>query len=201
MSSNNSPKSPNNSMVHTLFDKPNSPRASPRASPSASPRASKTNANKEVIYTLQDWLSNTHMTLLFPGKVLTVFSIILLGAFIKTAPRKSLEFLDSYFSLSILFAFPFLFVYLIDWPTGLLVATIVVIIYARLQNQEEEGFTGSSETTLVSDPKRWFVEKTLGETPLGTVSKEVDQLKYKNNDSKTSSSSSMSNTRSSSGTK
>lgn len=197
MSSNNSPKSPNNSMVHTLFDKPNSPRASP----SASPRASKTNANKEVIYTLQDWLSNTHMTLLFPGKVLTVFSIILLGAFIKTAPRKSLEFLDSYFSLSILFAFPFLFVYLIDWPTGLLVATIVVIIYARLQNQEEEGFTGSSETTLVSDPKRWFVEKTLGETPLGTVSKEVDQLKYKNNDSKTSSSSSMSNTRSSSGTK
>lgn len=184
-------------MVHTLFDKPNSPRASP----SASPRASKTNANKEVIYTLQDWLSNTHMTLLFPGKVLTVFSIILLGAFIKTAPRKSLEFLDSYFSLSILFAFPFLFVYLIDWPTGLLVATIVVIIYARLQNQEEEGFTGSSETTLVSDPKRWFVEKTLGETPLGTVSKEVDQLKYKNNDSKTSSSSSMSNTRSSSGTK
>jgi len=130
-----------------------------------------------------------------------VFSIILLGAFIKTAPRKSLEFLDSYFSLSILFATPFLFVYLIDWPTGLLVATIVVIIYARLQNQEEEGFTGSSETTLVSDPKRWFVEKTLGETPLGTVSKEVDKLKYKNNDSKTSSSSSMSNIRSSSGTK
>lgn len=181
-------------MVHTLFDKPNSPKASPKAS--------KANANKEVTYTLQDWLSNTHMTLLFPGKVLTVFSIILLGAFIKTAPRKSLEFLDSYFSLSILFATPFLFVYLIDWPTGLLVATIVVIIYARLQNQEEEeGFTGSSETTLVSDPKRWFVEKTLGETPLGTVNKEVDQLKYKNNDSKTSSSTSMSNTRSSSGTK
>lgn len=188
-------------MVHTPFNKPNSPRASPRASSSASPKAK---PNKELTYTLQDWLSNTHITLLFPGKVLTVFSIILLGAFIKTAPRKSLEFLDSYFSLSILFASPFLFVYLIDWPTGLLVATIVVIIYARLQNQEqeqEEGFTGSSETTLVSDPKRWFVEKTLGETPLGTVSKEVDQLKYKNNDSKTSSSSSMSNTRSSSGTK
>lgn len=182
--------------MHTPLNKGPSPNASPKVSPKAK-------GNKEVIYTLQDWMSNTHVTLLFPLKILTVFGMILLGAFIKTAPRKSLEFLDSYFSISILFTLPFFFVYMIDWPTGLLAATIVVIIYARIHNheEEEEGFTGTSETTIVSDPKRWFVEKTLGETPLGTVSKEVQQLKYKNDDQKTNSSNSMSTTRSSSGTK
>lgn len=178
--------------MHIPLNKGPSPKASPRAKP-----------DKEIIYSLQDWMSNTHGTLLFPLKVLTVFGMIVLGAFIKTAPRKSLDFLDSYFSLSILFTLPFLFVYLVDWPTGLLAATIVVIIYARINNQEdeEEGFTGSSETTIISDPKRWFVEKTLGETPLGTVNKEVQQMKYKNDDQKTNSSNSMSIARSSSGTK
>ena len=182
--------------MHTPLNKGPSPRASPMASPRGK-------GDKEILYTLQDWMTNTHGTLLFPLKVLTVFGMILLGAFIKTAPRKSLEFLDSYFSLAILFTLPFLSVYLVDWPTGLLAATIVVIIYARLytQEHEEEGFTGSSETTIVSDPKRWFVEKALGETPLGTVNKEVSQLKYKHDDQKTNSSNSMSISRSSGGTK
>jgi len=194
MSSNNSPKTPNNSAVHTPIEKPSSPKPSRKAN---------TAKAEKIIYSLEEWMTNAHSTLLFPMKILTVFAMILLGAFIGTAPRKSLEFLDSYVSLSLLYAVPFAFVYYFDWPTGLLVATIVVTLYARLnkQEEEEEGFTGTSETMIVSDPTRWFVEKALGETPLGTVSKEVDQVKYKNNDPKTNSSNSMSISRSSSGTK
>jgi hypothetical protein len=194
MSSNNSPKTPNNSAVHTPIEKPSSPKPSRKAN---------TGRDKEIIYSLEEWITNAHSTLRFPMKILTVFTMILLGTFIETAPRKSLEFLDSYVSLSLLFVLPFAFVYYFDWPTGLLVATIVVIVCARINKheQEEEGFSGTSEMTLVSDSTRWFVEKALGETPLGTVSKEVDQVKYKNNDSKTNSSTSMSNSRSSSGTK
>ena len=192
MSTNNSPKVINNSTVHTSIN--NSPRASPRASPKG---------NKTIIYSLEEWLTNTHSTLIFPMKVLTVFGMIIVGAFIETAPRKSLNFLDSYIGVSFLYAIPFFFLHMVDWPTGLLAATISVLIYARLHKQEssDEGFTGSSETTIVSDPNRWFVEKVLGEIPLGTVNKNVKSLVYKNDDQRTNSSNSMSNPRSSSGTK
>jgi hypothetical protein len=49
-----------------------------------------------------------------------------------------------------------------------------LIIFTRLQESDvDEGFMDSPETTIVSNPNRWFVEKILGERPVAISSDRV----------------------------
>ena len=181
--------------------KATSPRAtSPRAtSPKAtSPKAA--NAPEvEIDTSILSWLTNTHSVLHWPLTILSVAGLIILGSFVEIAPRKSLEFLDNPLGSSLFFIIPFLITILIDWPTGLLAATVSLVIFARLQKQDSsEGFsdvtdTNDKSTKLISSPHRWFIERVLGESPLAISSDRINTTSANNNDIR-SSSSSMSNT-------
>jgi hypothetical protein len=181
---------------------PNSPRAvanSPRAvanSPKAtSPKAA---TEIEIDTSLLSWVTNTHSVLHWPLTILSVIGLIVLGSFVEIAPRKSLEFLDNPLGSSLFFIIPFLISILIDWPTGLLAATVSLIIFARLQRQDpSEGFsdvtdTNDISTKLISSPHRWFIERVLGESPLAISSDRINTKSVDNTNIR-SSSSSMSN--------
>jgi hypothetical protein len=167
---------------------------------------------------LEAWIYNIRTVLHFPGTVLTVAGLLVAGAFAETAPRKSLEFLDSILGQALLFLLPLFLALMLDWPTGLLAGSICLIIFARLQKAEpdsevQEGFASSLDasndtgsdtvhnTKIVSSNKRWFVEKVLGETPIAISSDRITVKRYEDNDNRTSSSSSMSSDHSSDGTK
>ena len=180
----------------------NSPKAtSPRAtSPKAtSPKAANATTELEIDTSILSWLTNTHSVLHWPLTILSVAGLIILGSFVEIAPRKSLEFLDNPLGSSLFFIIPFLITILIDWPTGLLAATVSLVIFARLQKQDSsEGFsdvtdTNDKSTKLISSPHRWFIERVLGESPLAISSDRINTTSANNNDIR-SSSSSMSNT-------
>jgi hypothetical protein len=154
---------------------------------------------------LESWIYNIRTVLHFPGTILTIAGLLLAGGFAETAPRKSLEMLDSSIGHALFFIVPLFLALMLDWATGLLAASICLIIFARLQKADpdsevEEGFA-NADTKIVSDTQRWFVEKALGETPIAISSDRVTVKRYEDNDSRTSSSSSMSSNYSSDGTK
>ena len=160
----------------------------------------------EMDTSLKGWLFNTHTTIKSPMTVISVILLLIAGSFAEIAPRKSLEFLDSTLGSMLLFVSPFVVSGILDWPTGLLTAVISLIIVARLQRYEvSEGFgnngddDGSMITELIPNPKRWFVEKILGETPIAISSDRVSSSKMKDIDTRTSSSSSMSSSGTSDG--
>jgi hypothetical protein len=93
----------------------------------------------------------------------------------------------------------------LDWPTGLLTAVISLILVARLEdNDVSEGFATSDDlstmTELIPNPKRWFVEKVLGETPIAILSDRVSSSEMRDINTRTSSSSAMSSAGTSDGT-
>jgi hypothetical protein len=178
--------------------------ASPKGSPKAgSPKAGSPKAEKvpEIDMSLEAWIYNIRTVLHFPAMVITVISLLISGSFIESASRKSLEMLDNVFGKILGFALPIGIAYMIDWQTGLLAAAVSLILFARLQRHDtEEGFlsginTGSDSvqsTKIVSNTHRWFVEKVLGEMPLAISSDRIQTKRYDDNDTRTSSSSSMS---------
>ena len=126
------------------------------------------------------WLSNIHSVLRFPATALSVAGLLVLGVFVGSAPRKSLELLDNTFGLVLFFVLPMIITNLLDWPTGLLAATVSLIVFARLQKEDSsEGFSNSVDntneqvTTVISNPTRWFIEKVLGERPVAISSDRV----------------------------
>jgi hypothetical protein len=168
-----------------------SPKALPKPT---SPKA--TVASEEIDFTLISWLTNIHSVLHSPLKILSVIGLLVLGSFVEIAPRKSIEFLDNTVGRSLFFILPFLISILIDWPTGLLAATVSLIIFARLQKQDaSEGFSdvtegsGNSSTQLISSPHRWFIERMLGESPIAISSDRVTTSTSMNNGIRSSSSS------------
>jgi len=152
----------------------------------------------EMDISLEAWIYNIRTVLHFPGTVLTVITLIISGAFIESASRKSLEMLDNVFGKILSFAVPVCLAYAIDWQTGLLAAVVALILFARLQKNDTEGFlngTGSDSvqsTKIIQNTHRWFVEKVLGEMPLAISSDRIQTKRYDDNDTRTSSSSSMS---------
>jgi hypothetical protein len=149
---------------------------------------------------------------------MVVIGLLVAGAFAETAPRKTLGFLDNHIGHALFFVIPIFIAVVLDWATGLLAAVICLIIFARLQRSNDtdrdadgginEGFAsgGNSNDTvqttkLVSNPQRWFVEKVLGEMPVAISSDRIQTKRFEDNDHRTSSSSSMSTTGSSDGTK
>jgi hypothetical protein len=184
---------------------PSSPKvapgaASPKAS-SASPKAAKAKAENvpEMDISIAGWIYNIRTVLHFPATIITVISLLVSGAFIESASRKSLEMLDNVFGKILGFAVPIGMAYALDWQTGLLAATVSLILFARLQKDDaEEGFLNATasdsvqSTKIVSNTHRWFVEKVLGEMPLAISSDRIQTKRYDDNDTRTSSSSSMS---------
>ena len=184
---------------------PSSPKIG-GASGSASPKV-KAEKVPEMDTSLGGWIYNIRTVLHFPGIILTVISLLVSGAFVESASRKSLEMLDNVFGKILGFAVPIGIAYALDWQTGLLAAAVSLILFARLQRHDtEEGFlngTGDSvqSTKIVSNTHRWFVEKVLGEMPLAISSDRIQTKRYDENDTRTSSSSSMSSSHTSDGTR
>jgi hypothetical protein len=96
----------------------------------------------------------------------------------------------------VLFVLPFLIAIFIDWPTGLLAATVSLIIFARLQKHDSsEGFSdvidnnGNNSTQFISNPHRWFIERILGEAPIVISSDRVITSNSKDTNIRSSSSS------------
>ena len=152
---------------------------------------------------LKGWIFNTYTTIKSPMTVISVVLLLITGSFAQIAPRKSLEFLDTSLGLMLLFVSPLLVSCILDWPTGLLTAVISLIIIARLQRYDSaEGFGSNDDgimTELIPSPKRWFVEKILGETPIAISSDRISSSEMKDIDTRTSSSSTMSSSGTSDG--
>jgi hypothetical protein len=98
--------------------------------------------------------------------------------------------------MAVFFIIPLLFAMLIDWPTGLLAAVVSLIVFARLQKQDSsEGFSDSVDskdeqsTKIISNPHRWFIERTLGERPVAISSDRIITSAGQDPDIRTSSSS------------
>ena len=169
------------------------------SSPVASPKIASTEFKIDT--SIESWILNIRQVLKSPATILTVSGLLVLGAFAETAPRKSLEFLNNYIGKSIFFILPLFIAYALDWATGLLAAAIALIVFARLQKEDsDEGFLDSDynvsndvqTTKLISNSNRWFVEKLLGERPIAISSDRIITGPIKDEDNRTSSSSSMS---------
>lgn len=155
----------------------------------------------EIDTSLKAWIFNTHSMIKLPLTIVSVFGLIIAGTFVEIAPRKSLEFLDTILGSSLFFIVPLLISLFLDWATGLLATVISLIIFTRLQRPDvSEGFVDDFVTDIIPSPKRWFVEKVLGETPIAISSDRVTQSEKKDIDTRTSSSSSMSISGTSDGT-
>lgn len=189
---------------------PKAGSASGNASPKAGNASPKANVDKipEIDTSLEAWIYNIRTVLHFPGTVLTVVALLVSGTFIESASRKSLEMLDNVFGKILGFVVPIGLAYALDWQTGLLAATVSLILFSRLQKHDsEESFlnlTGPDSvqsTKIVSNTHRWFVEKVLGEMPLAISSDRIQTKRYDDDDARTSSSSSMTTSYSSDGTR
>jgi len=95
-----------------------------------------------------------------------------------------------------------LIAYMIDWSTGVLAATVALIVFAKLQRgDDDEGFMDSSDsdksdvtTKIISNSHRWFVEKILGESPVAISSDRIRTSAVQGETQRSSSSSSASET-------
>jgi hypothetical protein len=109
-------------------------------------------------------------------------------------------FLSNVVGSSIFFVVPLLLVLFLDWATGLLAATVALIIFARIQTEDdEEGFDVNqpvtdtiNSTKIVNTSKRWFVEKVLGERPIAISADKVLTSAIADSDNRTNSGSAMS---------
>ena len=195
-----SPKAKSEASSPKAKSEASSPRAkseasSPRAKSEASSPRAKSEASFEIDMSFLSWMTNTHSVLHWPLTILSIVGLLVLGSFVEIAPRKSLEFLDNIFGSSLFFILPFLIAVLIDWPTGLLAATVSLIIFARLQKPDSsEGFSDVSDNTdnstkFISNSHRWFIERILGESPLAISSDRITTSLSKGADIRSSSSS------------
>ena len=165
--------------------------------------------NPEMDMSLGAWIFNIRTVLQFPATILTVAGLLVAGTFAKTASRKSLEIIDNVIGRALFFIVPALLTLGLGWPTGLLAASVSLILFARIQKPDvSEGFSSETfmndsvqTTKMVSDTHRWFVEKILGEMPVAISSDRITTKRYGENDSHTSSSATMSSSASSDGTK
>jgi hypothetical protein len=186
---------------------PSSPKAG-SGSGSPKPKAAKAEKLPEMDMSIESWFYNIAAVLHFPGVILTVIALLISGAFVESASRKSLKIFDNVFGKILGFVIPIGIAYALDWQTGLLAATVSLILFARLQKPNiQEGFlNGTSSdsvqsTKIVQNAHRWFVEKVLGETPIAISSDRIQTKRYDDDDTRTSSSSSMTSSYTSDGTR
>jgi hypothetical protein len=150
----------------------------------------------EIDRSMWSWLLNISDVMKFPFTVLAMAGLLVTGAFIEIAPRRSLEFLDNTIGYILFFIVPFIFMSYFDWSTGLLAAVVSLIVFTRLEKGDsDEGFSDKSDddkevsTKVVSNPHRWFIERVLGEEPVAISSDRIITSAVQNQDNKSSSSS------------
>jgi hypothetical protein len=154
----------------------------------------------EIDMSLDSWIYNTRSVLQFPLTILTIIALLIGGTFTETAPRKSLEFLDSTVGKIVFFIIPLVLGYLFSWSTGLLAAVVSLILFTRLQKIDlDEGFMDSVDsdtsdvtTKIILSPHRWFVEKILGENPMSISSDRIRTTMIQDENQRTRSSTSLS---------
>jgi hypothetical protein len=167
---------------------PGSPKVNPAVPPVPTP------APIPMDTSIQAWILNIQQVLHFPSTIIGIAGLLVAGAFAETAPRKSFEFLDNYIGRAIFFILPIIITLIFDWPTGLLGATVSLIFFARLQKEGAEGFvyTREKDIDLIPTSNRWLSEKILGESPIAISSDRIRGRRTIDEDTRTSSSSSMS---------
>ena len=154
----------------------------------------------EMDRSMWSWLLNISDVMKFPFTILAMAGLLVTGAFIEIAPRRSLEFLDNTVGYILFFTVPFIFMSYFDWSTGLLAAVVSLIVFTRLEKGDsDEGFSDKSDddkevsTKVISNPHRWFIERVLGEEPVAISSDRIITSAVQNQDNKSSSSSSSHN--------
>jgi len=154
----------------------------------------------EMDRSMWSWLLNISDVMKFPFTILAMAGLLVTGAFIEIAPRRSLEFLDNTVGSILFFTVPFIFMSYFDWSTGLLAAVVSLIVFTRLEKGDsDEGFSDKSDddkevsTKVISNPHRWFIERVLGEEPVAISSDRIITSAVQNQDNKSSSSSSSHN--------
>jgi hypothetical protein len=176
----------------------------------SSPKAEKSEKPVTIDTSLESWIYNIRTTLNAPTWLFSTLALLVLGTFVESVPGDTLTFLDNSLGHAALFGFPLIIALYMDWAAGLLTASIALIVFARLKRAEatpfKEGFlyerNDSLQTTkFVSNPHRWFVEQVLGEIPIAAVTDRIQTKRQEDNDSRTSSSSSMETTYTSDGTR
>lgn len=146
------------------------------------------------------WMDNAHFVLVKPATLLTVIGLLVIGAFAGICPRKDLLFLSNVVGSTFFFVVPLILVFLLDWSTGLLAAVVALIVFARLQTEdEEEGFDVNqpvtdtiNSTKIIGTTHRWFVEKVLGERPIAISADKVITDAVSDSDNRTNSGGTMS---------
>jgi hypothetical protein len=182
------------------MSQPSSPKIPKPPKVSNTPKAQ---SEPSIDTSLEAWIYNIRSVLHFPSTIFLIIGLLVLGTFIENVPRKVIQLLDNLPGMTVLFIFPLGVSLFIGWPAGLLAACISLIVFARIKKMavtpdgDEEGFLNGSDDTvqttkLVSNPHRWFVEQVLGETPLAISSDRIQTKRAEDNDTRTSSSSSMS---------
>jgi hypothetical protein len=149
---------------------------------------------------LLTWMDNAHFVLVKPATLLTVIGLMVVGTFVEICPRKDLLFSSNVVGSTFFFVFPLVLTLLLDWSTGLLAAAVVLIIFARINTEDqEEGFdvnqpvTDTVNTTkIISTTNRWFVEKVLGERPVAISADKVITGAVSDSDNRTNSGGAMS---------
>jgi hypothetical protein len=157
-------------------------------------------APPEVDFSLESWIYNTRSVLFQPFTIFIVVGLLVAGTFAEVAPRENFLFLDNVVGKAVLFGFPFLVGYTVDWATGLLAAVVALIFFVRIQKPDtEEGFISESEVgngismKMVTNSNRWFVERVLGEQPTAISDDRVLTRAVSDQDNRINSSSSMNN--------
>lgn len=159
------------------------------------------NASPEIDFSPESWIYNIRSVLYTPYMLFSLVGLVLAGSFLEMTSRKSLEVLDNVVGKSVLFLMPFFFAYTADWAMGLLAAVVSMIVLSKLKVEDkEEGFINESETDegistkLVTNSRRWFVEKVLDEHPVAIADDRVITRRVTDYDMRTNSASPMNNT-------
>ena len=77
------------------------------------------------------------------------------------------------FGRFVLFIFTLFIADTYSWLYALLMAIFVVLLIAVSPRTKKEGFQSDTSIKVVSDKKRWWVERVLDETPLGVEDEQV----------------------------
>ena len=156
------------------------------------------NASPEIDFSAESWIYNIRTTLYTPYMLFSLIGLVVAGSFLEMTSRKSLDLLDNVVGKTALFLMPFYFAYTADWAMGLLAAVVSMIIFSKLKVEDkEEGFVNESDTDdgistkLVTNSRRWFIEKVLGEHPVAIADDRVITRAVSDQDMRTNSASSM----------
>ena len=98
--------------------------------------------------------------------------VLVMGVvYVRQIPAAILVQLNRIIGRIFLFAITLVFADMYSWTFGIMMALLAILILAI--NPRIEGFEDSTDIKMVTDGKRWFIEKVLNEHPSGLVEDKV----------------------------